>query len=83
MRYSRTAIFCIITDAIASITGDDPADIFPDIMHEPYQVNERDYREIIQHIEAVFDCTLDMLHHYSGAVDGKKITATLEQILPN
>ena len=78
MRYEEFPLFAIIANTIAAITGEDAGELFEHIIKQPLEIDARDYAEVVQHLEAIFDCTLHA--HYTGLIDASTIVTKLQHI---
>ncbi|GKS12697.1 hypothetical protein YDYSY3_36970 [Paenibacillus chitinolyticus] len=55
----RNTLYQVIY-AISGVTGEDGDELVETFKEGPLEVDKRDFFEIVQRVESLFDCTLDM-----------------------
>lgn len=69
-----------IINAISGVTGMDGDEIQELLLTDKLEVDKRDYFEILQRIESVFDCTLDFELREPYHISLQQLLKRLEEI---
>ncbi len=75
----RNCLYQVIY-AVSGVTGTDGDELIEIFRQGPMEVDKRDFFEIVQRIESLYDCTLDMNFEGPYRLDADEIVNKLLQI---
>nr|BCJ78241.1 hypothetical protein [Niallia circulans] len=75
----RSILYQVIY-AISGVTGEDGDELVEAFKEGPLEVDKRDFFEIVQRVESLFDCTLDMNLEGPYSIDANEIVTKLENM---